>query len=443
MTTTQSLTAEQIVADAKRYTLYDWSAQAAVSPLAIDHAKGVYMYGTDGRRWLDFSSQLMGVNIGHGDERVIAAIARQAEQLSYISPFQAFEGRAVLGRMLADRWPGDLEKTFFTLAGADANENAVKIAKLVTGRHKVLARYRSYHGSTYATMMLSGDPRRWPNEAPSMPGVVHVLDPYHGPERGFDDAQTALALLEETIELEGPATIAAFILEPVTGTNGILIPPDGYMQGVRELCSRHGILMIADEVMCGWGRTGEWFAVDHWRVVPDVLTTAKGLTSSYAPLGAVALSPEVAAHFEDRVFWGGLTYNTHPIGVAAAIAAVKVLEDDDLVGNAKRLDPVMRAHHEALAAKHPSVGRYRNIGLFGVLELVKNRETLEPLSPFNQVNEIMQRVNRFLLDNGLATFVRWWNVMTNPPLCITEEQLAEGFEIIDGALDISDAAMET
>jgi taurine---2-oxoglutarate transaminase len=442
MTTTQSLTAEQIVADAKRYTLYDWSMQTAVSPLAIDHAKGVYMYGTDGRRWLDFSSQLMGVNIGHGDERVIAAIARQAEQLPYISPFQAFEGRAVLGRMLADRWPGDLEKTFFTLAGADANENAVKIAKLVTGRQKVLARYRSYHGSTYATMMLSGDPRRWPNENPSMPGVVHVLDPYHGSERGFDDAPTALALLEETIELEGPATIAAFILEPVTGTNGILIPPDGYLQGVRELCSRHGILMIADEVMCGWGRTGEWFAVDHWGVVPDLLTTAKGLTSSYAPLGAVALSPEVAAHFEDRVFWGGLTYNTHPIGVAAAIAAVKVLEDDDLVGNAKRLDPVMRAHHEALAAKHPSVGRYRNIGLFGVLELVKNRETLEPLSPFNQVNETMQRVNRFLLDNGLATFVRWWNIMTNPPLCITEGELDEGFEIIDGALDISDAAME-
>jgi taurine---2-oxoglutarate transaminase len=275
-----------------------------------------------------------------------------------------------------------------------------------------------------------------------MPGVVHVLDPYHGSERGFDDAPTALALLEETIELEGPATIAAFILEPVTGTNGILIPPDGYLQGVRELCSRHGILMIADEVMCGWGRTGEWFAVDHWGVVPDLLTTAKGLTSSYAPLGAVALSPEVAAQFEDRVFWGGLTYNTHPIGVAAAIAAVKVLEDDDLVGNAKRLDPVMRAHHEALAAKHPSVGRYRNIGLFGVLELVKNRETLEPLSPFNQVNETMQRVNRFLIDNGLATFVRWWNIMTNPPLCITEGELDEGFEIIDGALDISDAAME-
>ena len=305
-----------------------------------------------------------------------------------------------------------------------------------------MARYRSYHGSTYGTMMLTGDPRRWPNEQPPMPGVVHVLDPYHGPQRGFDDAETALALLEETIELEGPQTIAAFILETVTGTNGILIPPDGYLQGVRELCTKFGIVMIADEVMCGWGRTGEWFAVDHWNVVPDLITTAKGLTSSYAPLGAVGLSPEIAAHFEDNVFWGGLTYNTHPLGVAAAIAAIDVLEDDDLVGNAKRLDPVMRAHHEALAAKHPSVGLTRNIGLFGIIELVKNRETMEPMSPFNQMNDTMQQLNRFLIDNGLATFIRWWNVMTNPPLCITEEQLGEGFEIIDRALEIADAAME-
>jgi len=437
-----SLTAEQIVEDAKRYTLYDWQAQSKVAPLAIDRAEGVYMYGVDGRRWLDFSSQLMGVNIGHGDKRVTEAIARQAEKLPYISPFHAFEGRAVLGRMLADLWPGDLEKTFFTLGGAEANENAVKMAKLVTGRQKVLARYRSYHGSTYATMALTGDPRRWPNELPPMPGVVHVLDPYHGPQREDDDAATALALLEETIELEGPATIAAFILEPVTGTNGVLIPPDGYLQGVRELCSRYGILLIADEVMCGWGRTGEWFAVDHWDVVPDLLTTAKGLTSSYAPLGAVALSPRVAAAFDDQVFWGGLTYNSHPLGVAAAIAAVQVLEDDDLIGNARRLDPIMRRHHQELAANHPSVGRTRNIGLFGIIELVKDRGTMEPLSPFNQMNDTMQRLNRFLLDNGLATFIRWWNVMTNPPLCITEEQLAEGFEIIDRAVAIADEAME-
>jgi taurine--2-oxoglutarate transaminase len=437
-----SLTADQIVEDAKRYTLFDWQAQSRVAPLAIDRAEGVYMYGVDGRRWLDFSSQLMGVNIGHGDKRVTEAIARQAEKLPYISPFQAFEGRAVLGRKLASLWPGDLSKTFFTLGGAEANENAVKMAKLVTGRQKVLASYRSYHGSTYATMALTGDPRRWPNEMPPMPGVVHVLDPYHGPQREVDDAQTALATLEETIALEGPSTIAAFILEPVAGTNGVLIPPEGYLQGVRELCTRHGIMLIADEVMCGWGRTGEWFAVDHWDVIPDLLTTAKGLTSCYAPLGAVALSPRVAAAFEDDVFWGGLTYNSHPLGIAAAIAAVQVIEDDGLVENARRLDPVMRRHHEELAAKHPSVGRTRNIGLFGIIELVKDSRTLEPLSPFNQMNETMQRLNRSLLDNGLATFIRWWNVMTNPPLCITEEQLAEGFGIIDRSLEIADDAME-
>jgi taurine---2-oxoglutarate transaminase len=437
-----SLTADQIVEDSKRYTLFDWQAQSRVAPLAIDRAEGVYMYGVDGRRWLDFSSQLMGVNIGHGDKRVTEAIARQAEKLPYISPFQAFEGRAVLGRKLASLWPGDLSKTFFTLGGAEANENAVKMAKLVTGRQKVLASYRSYHGSTYATMALTGDPRRWPNEMPPMPGVVHVLDPYHGPQREVDDAQTALAIVEETIALEGPSTIAAFILEPVAGTNGVLIPPDGYLQGVRELCTRHGIMLIADEVMCGWGRTGEWFAVDHWDVVPDLMTTAKGLTSCYAPLGAVALSPRVADAFEDDVYWGGLTYNSHPLGIAAAIAAVQVIEDDGLVENARRLDPVMRRHHEELAAKHPSVGRTRNIGLFGIIELVKDRQTLEPLSPFNQMNETMQRLNRSLLDNGLATFIRWWNVMTNPPLCITEEQLAEGFEIIDRSLEIADDAME-
>jgi taurine--2-oxoglutarate transaminase len=441
-TRTHGLSAQEIVEGSKRYTLFDWQAQSAASPLAIDRAEGVYMYGVDGRRWLDFSSQLMGVNIGHGNKRVAEAIARQAEQLPYVSPFHTFEARAVLGKRLAGLWPGAIEKTFFTLAGAEANENAVKIAKLFTGRQKVLARYRSYHGSTYATMMMTGDPRRWPNENPPMPGVVHVTDPYHGPRRGFEDVGSALEHLEETIELEGPSTIACFILEPVTGTNGILIPPDGYLQGVREICTRYGILLIADEVMCGWGRTGEWFAVNHWGVVPDLITTAKGLTSCYAPLGAVGISPEVAAYFEDNVFWGGLTYNTHPLGVAAAIAAIDVLEDDDLVGNARRLDPVMRAHHEALAAKHPSVGRYRNIGLFGILELVKSRETMEPLSPFNELSDVMKTFNRFLLDNGLSTFIRWWNVMTNPPLCITEEELASGFGIIDRALDITDAAME-
>src|SRR3954453_12656324 len=439
--TEQPLTADEIVELSLKHTLYDWQQQGTTRPIAVASARGSEFFTVDGKRYLDFNSQLMGVNIGHPDPRVADAIAAQARTLPYISPFMATEVRARLGVKLAELMPGDIEKSFFTLGGAEANENAIRIAKAVTGRHKILARYRSYHGATYATISLTGDPRRWGNE-PGMPGVVHVLDPYHGIQQGWDDPETALAYLEETISLEGPDTIAAFILETVTGTNGILIPPVGYLQGVRELCSRYGILMIADEVMCGFGRTGEWFAVNHWDVVPDIITMAKGLTSSYAPLGAVALAPRIAEYFDDHMFWGGLTYNTHPLGVAAASRAIDVLEEDDLIGNAKRLDAVMRRHHEELAGKSPSVGRVRNIGLFGVIELVKNRETMEPLSPFNSMNETMQALNRSLLDNGLATFVRGWNVMPNPPLCITDEQLAEGFEIIDRSLAIADAAME-
>ncbi|MEA2579326.1 MAG: taurine---2-oxoglutarate transaminase [Actinomycetota bacterium] len=443
MDNTTHLGTEEILELVKRHTLYDWQSQSGVNPLVIDHAKGVYFWDTDGKRYLDLNSQLMGVNIGHADERVITAMARQAERLPYISPFMAFEGRALLGRKLASLFPGDIEKFFFTLGGAEADENAIKLAKAATGRQKILARYRSYHGSTALTMNLTGDPRRWPNENPPIPGIVHVLDPWHGPEREVDDAATALAYLEETIQLEGPATIAAFILETVTGTNGVLIPPDGYLQGVRELCDRFGILMIADEVMCGFGRTGEWFAVDHWNVVPDIMTSAKGLTSSYAPLGAVGMRPHVAAHFEDNVFWGGLTYNTHPMGVATALATIEVMEQDGLVGNAKRMGEVLGAQHRAMAEKHPSVGRYRNIGLFGILELVKNRDTMEPLSPFNVTNATMQAINRYLLDHGVSTMIRWHNIMTNPPLCITEEQLADAFDVMDGALDIADGAMDS
>ena len=434
------MTAAEIVEKSKRFTLYDWSAQSKTAPIAVDRAEGVSFWDVDGKRYLDFNSQLMGVNIGHGDKRVADAIARQAEKLPYISPFMAYETRARLGEKLSTLWPGALDKTFFTLGGAEANENAIRIAKAYTGRQKVLARYRSYHGATYATVNLTGDPRRWANENPPMPGIVHVLDPYRGTVRGTEDAEAALATLEETIELEGPQTIAAFILEPVTGTNGILIPPDGYLEGVRQLCTRHGIVLIADEVMCGFGRTGEWFAVNHWGVEPDLMSAAKGLTSSYLPLGAVAIHPDIAAHFEENVFYGGLTYNSHPLSCAAAIAAIDVLEEDDLVGNAKRLDPVMRRHHEELMAKHPSVGRVRNIGLFGILELVKSRDTMEPMSPFNVVNETMQAVNKALLERGLFTMIRFNGIMTNPPLCITEEQLEEGFAIVDEVLAIADEA---
>ena len=436
-----TLSADQIVELSKRYTMFDWQPQAGAAPIPVERAEGVYFWGVDGTRYLDFNSQLWSVNIGHADPRVVEAIAAQARRLPYISPLMTYEERALLGQKMAELLPGDIEKTFYTLGGAEANENAIKIARMVTGRHKVLARYRSYHGATTGTMTLTGDPRRWQHE-PAMTGVVHVLDPYHGPDQPWDDAETALRLLNEQVALEGPETIAAFFLETVTGTNGILIPPDGYLQGVRELCDRHGILMVCDEVMCGFGRTGEWFAVDHWDVVPDIITCAKGLTSSYAPLGALGMRPHVASYFEDHMFGTGLTYNTHPLGVAAALATIRVYEEDGLIDNARKMGEVMARHHQELQGGHPSVGHVRNIGLFGVLELVKSRDTMEPLVPFNGSGEVMGRINRYLLDHGVFTMLRWWNVMTNPPLCITEDQLAEGFDAIDGALTIADEAME-
>jgi taurine---2-oxoglutarate transaminase len=436
------MNADEIVALSRRYTLYDWQAQANVNPIPVDRAEGVYFYTPDGTRYLDFNSQLMGVNIGHGDKRVIAAIARQAEKLAYISPFMAHEARAVLGRKLAQILPGDMEKVFFTLGGAEANENAIRMARAVTGRQKILARYRSYHGNTSGAITLTGDPRRWPNE-PGIPGVIHVLDPYHGPDRPVDTAEESLRYLEETIQLEGPSTIAAFILEPVTGTNGILIPPDGYLQGVRDLCDRHGIVMIADEIMSGFGRTGEWFAVNHWGVVPDIITMAKGLTSSYVPLGAVGMRPHIAEYFEQHVYFGGLTYNSHPLACAAAIATLDVYVEDGLIEHASQMGELMGAHHQSLLRDHPSVGAVRNIGLFGVLELVRDRRTMEPMAAFNGNSDEMRAFDRYLLDHGVYTMVRWWDVMTNPPLCITEAQLDEGFAVINDALAIADRAVKT
>ena len=437
----KALSAQEISELCVRHTLYDWTAQAALKPLAVASAKGVHFQTVDGRRFIDFNSQLMCVNAGHGDRRIIDAIKEQAEKLSYIGPFMAHEPRARLGSKLAELLPGDIDKFLFTLGGADANENAIKIARTVTGRPKILARYRSYHGATGTAMQATGDPRRWPNEFAT--GVVHVLDPYHGLHRGTDSAEVALAQLEETIELEGPQTIAAFILEPITGTNGILIPPDGYLQGVRELCDRFGILMICDEVMTGFGRTGRWFAVDHWSVVPDLITMAKGLTSSYVPLGAVGMRPKVAAYFEDHVFYGGLTYNSHPLGCAAALGAIQAYEEDDMVGNAQRMGAVLQRHHKRLQERHPCVGATRSIGLFGALELVRDRRTMEPLAPFNGSSPEMRAIGEALLEAGLFTFLHWNTIMTNPPLCITEAELDEGFEILDLALEIGDRAVRS
>jgi taurine---2-oxoglutarate transaminase len=439
-TVARGMTGEEIIALAKKHTLYEWVAQSKVDPIPVARAKGVYFWTPAGKRFLDFNSQLMSVNIGHGDPRVINAISEQAATLAYANPFMATEPRARLGAKLAEITPGDIDTFFFTNGGAEANENAIKIARFVTGRKKILARYRSYHGATAGSMSLTGDPRRWANE-PGIPGVVHVLDPYHGIQRGWDSAAQSLAMLEEIIQLEGPSTIAAFILEPVTGTNGVLVPPDGYLPGVRELCTKHHILMIADEVMSGFGRTGEWFAVDHWKVVPDLITMAKGLTSSYLPLGAVGMRPFIRQHFQDNVFYGGLTYNSHPMGCAAALATIGVYEEDHLIQNARYMGAIMKQLLADLRERHPSVGEVRSIGLFGIVELVRSQRTREPLAPFNGTSEEMAALGHFFRQEGLYTFVRWNTFFTNPPLSINEEQLREGFAIIDRGLEICDRAV--
>src|ERR1700720_3907077 len=347
----EKMTGQEIVDLTKKHTLFEWSAQSKVDPIPIDHAKGIYFWTPEGKRFIDFNSQLMSVNIGHGDERVIRAISEQAAKLAYANPFMATEPRARLGAKLAEITPGDIDTFFFTNGGAEANENAIKIARFFTGRHKIMARYRSYHGATAGAISLTGDPRRWAAE-PGIPGVVRVLDPYHGIERGWESAESSLAMIEEVIQLEGAQTIAAFILEPVVGTNGILVPPDGYLPGVRALCDKYGILMIADEVMAGFGRTGEWFSVDHWQVVPDLISMAKGLTSAYVQLGAVGMRRHIADHFEKNVFFGGLTYNSHPLACAAALATIAVYEEDRLIENARTLGTLMRSLLEDLESRH-------------------------------------------------------------------------------------------
>ncbi len=434
------MTGDEIVSLCRQHTLFEWSAQSKVDPIPVARAKGIHFWTPEGKRFIDFNSQLMCVNIGHGDERVVRAIQEQAAVLPYANPFMATEPRARLGAKLAEIAPGDIDVFFFTNGGSEANENAIKLARLATGRHKILARYRSYHGATAGAMTLTGDPRRWANE-PGISGVVHVLDPYHGIERGWDSAEQSLAMLEEVIQLEGPHTIAGFILETVTGTNGVLVPPDGYMQGVRDLCTRYGILMICDEVMSGFGRTGEWFAIDHWNVVPDMVTMAKGLTSAYVPLGAVGLRRPLADHFKSNVFYGGLTYNSHPLACAAALATIRVYEEDKLIDNARRMGAVMCSLMADLQKRHPSIGAARSIGLFGLIELIRNRETRQPLAPFNGTSEEMTALSRFFREHGLYTFVRWNTFFTNPPLCVTEPELREAFGIIDEGLAITDRAV--
>ncbi len=434
----------QIVADAKEYVLYSWSVPSQVNPIPVAGAEGRYFWDYDGKRYLDFASQLVNVNIGHQHPKIIAAIKEQADKLCTIGPPMANESRSQLGRLLAEVTPGDLSVSFFTNGGAEANENAIKLARLATGRSKIIARYRSYHGATTGAVTLTGDPRRWAVE-PGMPGVVRALDPYtYRCPAGHPDPCPVCSggpHLEEILTYEGPQNVAAVILETVTGTNGVIPPPDGYLQSVREVCDRHGILLILDEIMAGFGRTGEWFACEHWDVVPDIITVAKGINSGYVPLGAMIARGEIVDRVRDRFFPGGLTYAGHPLACASAVASIEAFREEGVVENAAVVGAQLGEALRGLQQKHPSVGDVRGLGCFWGVELVKNRGTREMLVPFNAAGEAAAPVTRLAkaaLEQGLYLMTHWNVIMVVPPLTITREEAEEGIAILDEALTIAD-----
>jgi taurine--2-oxoglutarate transaminase len=430
----KNLSAQEIVSLSREYTFFSWSVQSQAAPIPMIRAEGVYFWDAEGKRYLDFSSQLMNVNIGHQHPKVVKAIQEQAAKLCFAHPGMATEPRGLAGKKIAEVTPGNLKKTFFCLGGAEANENAIKMARMFTGRSKIMARYRSYHGATYGAIALTGDYRRLPVE-PAMPGVVHFLDPfcYRCPFGWTRETchRECIDHVEEIISYEGADRIAAIIMEGVTGSNGLIVPPDDYWPRIREICDKHSILLISDEVMSGWGRTGKWFAVDNWDVVPDMITTAKGLTAGYVPLGAVITSEDIASYFEDKMLWCGLTYSGHALACAAAVATMDVYDDDRLIENTVKVGRYLGNRLEEIKARHSSVGDARYIGLFSALEIVKDKDTKEPIDPLTEVG-------KYLRANGLFTFIFHNVLFIVPPLCITEAQIDEGLEIIENALSIVD-----
>ena len=427
----------------RKHVFHSWSAQAQITPMTIVASEGSYVWDGEGNKYLDFSSQLVFTNIGHQHPKVVAAIAEQAAKLCTIAPQHANAARSEAARLIAERTPGDLTKVFFTNGGADAVEHAVRMARLHTGRRKVLSRYRSYHGGTDTAINLTGDPRRYPNDYGSS-GVVHFNGPFlyrssFNAETEQQESERALDYLDRLIQHEGSDSIAAIILESVPGTAGIMVPPPGYMAGVREICDRYGIVFIADEVMAGFGRTGEWFAIDHFDVVPDLMTFAKGVTSGYVPLGGVAISEEIAATFADRAYPGGLTYSGHPLACAAAVATINVMEDEGMVANADRIGAeVLGPGLHELAKRHPSVGEVRGLGVFWAIELVADRKTREPLAPYGGSSPAMNAVISACKSGGLLPFANFNRIHAVPACNITDAEVAEGLAMLDKALDVAD-----
>ncbi|MCY1141139.1 aspartate aminotransferase family protein [Actinoplanes sp. Pm04-4] len=440
------MTAAEVSANDRAHVFHSWSAQGSINPLAVEKAQGSYFWDYEGRKYLDFASQLVNVNIGHQHPRLVAAIQEQAAKLCTIQPAFANDKRGEAARLISELAPPNLNKVFFTNGGAEANENAIRMARGHTGRHKVLSTYRSYHGSTSTAITATGDPRRWANE-PTAVGVVHFWGPYayRSPfysETAEQESERALRHLRDTIVFEGAATVAAVLIETVVGTNGILVPPPGYLQGVRDICDEFGIVFIADEVMAGFGRCGEWFAVDRWGVAPDLITFAKGVNSGYLPLGGVIISDAIAETFRERPFPGGLTYSGHPLACASAVASIEIFKEEGIVEHARMIgDDVIAPGLAALAGKHPSVGEVRGLGVFWAIELVRDRATREPLVPFNASGAAagpMTELAAACKEQGLWPFTHFNRVHVAPPCTVTADEVREGLAVLDRALDVAD-----
>ena len=438
---------KEVIKDNLNYTLFSWSKQNGIAPIAVKYGEGVYLYDHDGKRYIDFSSGLMNVNIGHGNQRVTHAVMEQMQQISYVTPSCVTKVRGELGKKLAEICPGDLNKAFFTVCGATSIENAIKLARMNTGRHKILSRYQSYHGSTYGVMSAGGDPRKLPADSQQAPNFVHIDIPYlyrwpHGQESLLTES---VAQLERIIAYEGQGTIAAILLEGESGSSGCLQYPKGYMAVVRELCNKHGILLIMDEVMSGFGRTGKWFGFQNHDIVPDMVAMAKGLTSGYLPFGCLMVSDKIAARYDDTMLALGLTYSAHPVCCAAALEVLKIYEDENMIENAAAMGTYVTQRVEDMKMRHPSIGDFRTTGLLGCIELVKNRKTKEPMAPFNAKPEemvIMNKVAAKIKELGMYTFVRWSYIFIAPPLCVTKEQIDEGLAIISEAIKIADGEVK-
>ena len=433
---------KKVVQENRDYTMFSWSVQATSNPLHMTRGEGVWFWDGDDNRWLDFSSQLINLNVGHQHPKVLEAIKKQVDELCFAGPGFATEPRGALGKKLSE--VTGLAKSFFTLGGAEANENAMKIARLVTGRDKIITRYRSYHGATMGSMTASGDPRRWPVE-PGIPGIVRAFDPYcyrcpFG-QKVETCARECVSHIEEIIQMEGPSNVAAVMVEGITGSNGLLVPPDDYYPRLRALCDKYGILLIDDEVMCGFGRTGKWLATQHYGVKPDIVSCAKGLTSGYLPLGAVIVSETIANYFENHMLWGGLTYSGHPVCCAAAVANLSVYEEEHIFANVERQGRYLASRLEAMKRKYACVGDVRYKGLFSVLELVKDKASREPLAPFNGSGPEMAKLASHLKSKHLYAFSRFNMLWVCPPLIISENELSHGLDIIEQALVLVDQAL--